>query len=114
MAQTVKNLPAMDEMRPAWVRKIPEWHSTPEFLPGESHEQRRLADYNPRAHKESDTTEQLSKHMCANKGILDTGRIHNIEKKMNVEFDVLEACNFTTSLFSLTVNQCYILNVKIN
>ena len=32
---------------------------TPVFLPGESHGQRSLVGYNPRGHKESDTTEPL-------------------------------------------------------
>ena len=30
---------------------------TPVFLPGECHEQKSLAGYNPQGHKESDTTE---------------------------------------------------------
>ena len=33
---------------------------TPVFLPGEFHEQRRLAGYGPQSRKELDTTEQLS------------------------------------------------------
>ena len=33
---------------------------TPVFLPGEIHEERSLAAYNPWGHKESDTTEQLT------------------------------------------------------
>ena len=37
-----------------------EWQPTPVFLPGESHGQRSLANYSPRGHKESDTTERLS------------------------------------------------------
>ena len=43
-----------------WVRKIPwrrVWQPNPVCLPGESHEQRRLAGYSPRAHKESDMTD---------------------------------------------------------
>ena len=32
------------------------WQSTPVFLPGESHGQRRLAGYSPWGHKHSDTT----------------------------------------------------------
>ena len=43
-----------------WVGKIP-WRRerlpTPVFRPGETHEQRSLAGYSPRGHKESDTTE---------------------------------------------------------
>ena len=43
-----------------WVGKIhwiKEWLPTPVFLPGENHGQRRLADYSPWVHKESDMTE---------------------------------------------------------
>ena len=43
-----------------WVRKIlwrRVWQPTLECLPGEPHGQRSLADYSPRSHKESDTTE---------------------------------------------------------
>ena len=35
------------------------WQPTPVFLPGESHGWRGLVGYNPRGHKESDTTERL-------------------------------------------------------
>ena len=42
-----------------WVGKIPwQWLPTLVFLPGGFHGQRSLAGYNPRGHKESDTTEQ--------------------------------------------------------
>jgi len=60
-AQTVKNLPAMQD---TWVRslgqKIPwrkDWQPTPVFLPGESHGQRSLVGYGPWGSKELDTTE---------------------------------------------------------
>ena len=33
--------------------------SVPVFLPGKSHEQRRLVGYRPKGHKESDTTDDL-------------------------------------------------------
>ena len=45
------------------VRKMPrrrKWQPTPVFLPGESRGQRTLVGYNPRGHKESDTTEARS------------------------------------------------------
>ena len=49
LAQIVKNLPTMQEIRfDPWVSKIfwgREWLSTPVFLPGEFHGQRSLADY---------------------------------------------------------------------
>ena len=49
VAQTVKNSPAVHEMRvDPWVRKIPwkrEWLPTPVFLPGEFHGQRSLVGY---------------------------------------------------------------------
>ena len=46
-----------------WVGKIPwrrEWQPTPVFFPGESHEQRSLANYSALCRKESDTTEDLT------------------------------------------------------
>ena len=48
------NLPATQI---PWRR---EWQPTAVFLPGESHGQRSLEGYGPWAHKELDTTEQLS------------------------------------------------------
>jgi len=57
VAQTVKNLPAIQE---TWVQKIPwrrAWQPTPVFLPGESQGQRSLVDYSSWGCKESDTTE---------------------------------------------------------
>ena len=64
VAQTVENLPAMQE---TWVQssvgKIPwrrEWQPTPTFLPGEFHGQRSLVGYSPGGHKESDTAERLT------------------------------------------------------
>ena len=60
MAQTVKNLPAVQEI---WVRKISwrrEWLSIPGFLPGEFHGQRSMVGYNPWGHRELETTESLT------------------------------------------------------
>ena len=48
-----------------WVGKIPwrrKWQSTPVFLPGKSHGQRRLVGYNPLGSQKLDTTERLSMH----------------------------------------------------
>ena len=63
VAQVVKNLPTMWEVRVrSLVRKFPwrrEWQLTPVFLPGEFHEQRSLAVYSPWSCKELDTTEWL-------------------------------------------------------
>ena len=60
----VKNLPAIQE---TWVQSLSQedpwrrkWQPIPIFLPGEFHEQRNLAGYNPWGRKESDTTEQLT------------------------------------------------------
>ena len=51
VAQTVKNLPEMQEMGVrslGWEDPLErEWQPTPVFLPGESHEQRSLAGYSP-------------------------------------------------------------------
>jgi len=55
VAQSVKNLPAMQKTRfDPWVRKIPwrrKWEPTPVFLPGKSHGQKILAGYSPWGHK---------------------------------------------------------------
>ena len=61
VAQTVKNLPAMQETQVRFLgQKIPwrrEWLPTPVFLPGDSHGQRSLEGYSPWGRKESDMTE---------------------------------------------------------
>jgi len=66
VAQTVKNLPAMQEIQvysldweDPWRR---EWLPTPVFLPGEFHGQRSLAGCGPWDHKELESTEQLTQH----------------------------------------------------
>ena len=64
VAQTVKNLPAMQEIwfHP-WVGKIrqrKEWQPTPVFLAGKFHGQRGLESYSPWGHKELDMTKQLT------------------------------------------------------
>ena len=64
MAQTVKNLPSMQETQvrsPGW--KNPwrrECQPTPVFLPGEFHGQRSLAGYSPWGPKEFDMTKWLT------------------------------------------------------
>ena len=58
----VKNLSAKQETQ---VGKIPwrrKWQPPPVFLPGKPHGQRSLEGYNPWGHKESDMTEQISRH----------------------------------------------------
>ena len=61
VAQTVKNLPAMQEtqvtclgLEDPWRR---EWLPTPVLLPGELHGRRSLTGCSPWGHKESDKTE---------------------------------------------------------
>ena len=64
VAQIVKNLPAMLE---TWVRSLG-WENPLEegmathssILAWRSHGQRRLVDYSPWGHEESDTTERLN------------------------------------------------------
>ena len=57
VAQVVKNMPAMKEIRPrfdSWVSKIPwrrKWQPTSVFFPGESKGHRSLAGYSPWGHK---------------------------------------------------------------
>ena len=66
VTQTVKNPPQCG--RPwfnSWVGKIPwrrAWEPTPVSCLESSHGQRSLVGYSPQDHKESDMTEQLSKH----------------------------------------------------
>ena len=62
VAQTVRNLPAMQE---TWVRSLVwedslrrKWPTTPVFLPGEFHGLMSLVGYSSWGCKESDTTEQ--------------------------------------------------------
>ena len=61
VAQSVKNLPAMQEARVQSLgQEDPlekEMTTTPVFLPGKSRGWRSLAGYDPRGHKESDMTE---------------------------------------------------------
>ena len=64
VAQTVKNLPAMQETEcDPWLGKIPwrkEWLPTPVFLPRELPGQRNLVGYSPWVLRQSDMTEQLT------------------------------------------------------
>ena len=64
MAQTVKNLPEMQETHVqslGWEDPLEEEMATHSIIPaGKSHRQRSLAGYSLRGYKESDTTEQLT------------------------------------------------------
>ena len=63
MAQTVKNLPAMQHtVVPSLCREdsLEKGIPTAVFLPGEAHGQRRLVCYNPWGCKELDMTKQLT------------------------------------------------------
>ena len=63
VAQSVKNLPAMQEIWgsiPGLGRSPGEGNGNPLQYSGEFHGQRRLLDYSPRNHKELGTTEQLT------------------------------------------------------
>ena len=57
VAQTVMNLPAMQETQvPSLVRKIPwrrAWQPTPIFLPGKCHGPRSLVGYSPWDHSQA-------------------------------------------------------------
>ena len=62
-----------------WLGKIPwgrKWQPTPVFLPGKFHRQRSLAGYSPWGHRESDTTEQLSRPQEVSR-IYPTVRVRN-------------------------------------
>ena len=76
VAQTVNNLPAMQE---TGLRSLGQenplqrkWLPTPVFLPGELHGQRSRAGYSPWGQKESETTEQLT-HTHTDKKLTTTG-----------------------------------------
>ena len=60
MVQKVKNMPAMQETQVrslSWKDPLEKgWKPTPVFLPGESHDQKSLAGYNPWDCKELDNT----------------------------------------------------------
>ena len=60
----VKNSPANQEIQETQIQSLgwedplkKKWQPTPVFLPGKSHGQRSLVDYNPWGHEKSDTTE---------------------------------------------------------
>ena len=64
MAQTVKNLPVMQD---TWIQSLgqkdpleKEWLPTPLFLPREFRGQKSLEGYSPQGHRESDMTERLT------------------------------------------------------
>ena len=60
MAQTVKNVPAMQETQVQSLSQEDPDSSPGRFLPGEFHGERSLGGYSPWGHKESDTTERLT------------------------------------------------------
>ena len=78
MAQTVKNLPAIQE---TWSGKNPwrqEWQPTPVFLPREFYGHKSLASYSLRDRKESDMTERLTLSLYTQKENQE-----NVDKKQH-------------------------------
>ena len=61
---------------PEWGK----WQPTPSFLPEKPHGQRSLAGYSPQDHKESDTTEPLSRntHKTIHMGVNLTKRVYDL------------------------------------
>ena len=64
-----KEFPAVQETQETWVQLFDQddpwrkkWQPTPVFLPEKFFGQRSLVGYSPKGHKESDTTEGLSRH----------------------------------------------------
>ena len=76
-------------------RSLEEWQRTAIFLPGKTHEQRRLGGYCPWGCKEQDITQQLSTHMS----IACTYR-HTHTKNLSSENE----CIYREGDFS---NRCY-------
>ena len=72
VAETVKNLPAMQETQVRSLGKEDPWRKKwlpiPVFLPGAFHGQRSLAAYSPWGCKESDTLDLQSKGRWAGDG----------------------------------------------
>ena len=70
-AQRVKSPPAMQETQETWVRSLgrspggEHRKPTPVFLPGECPWTTEPGRLQSKGHKESDPTEELSKHACA-------------------------------------------------
>ena len=91
----IKNLPAMQEIKPGfdpWVGKFPwrrEWLPTPVFLPGKFLGQRSLVGYSPWDHKESDTIEQLTLSLSQFHIILRTfGKVGEVCGKKSNNFSI--------------------------
>ena len=88
MAQTVKNLSAMQESQ---VRSLCQEHPLEKemathsiFLTGELHGQRSLVDYTLWGHKESDMTERLTyKYTATTQNILETKAKMLLETEQN-------------------------------
>ena len=72
VAQTVKNLPAMQETSVQSLAWEDPWEkglqTTPVFLPGKLHGQRNLAGYSPWGCKELDKMERLTNTFSLSKG----------------------------------------------
>ena len=90
-AQTVKNLPAVQEI---WVLSLGledpwgrEWLYTPVFLPGEFHGQRSLVGYSPCGHKELDMTELLTYTQMTEHNVGTTQPVHKLAvcEKWNIQ-----------------------------
>ena len=67
VAQTVKNLPAMQETlvrSRGWEDPLQKGMAPHFSMPGEVHGQRSLVGYSPWDHKDSDTTERLNSKTC--------------------------------------------------
>ena len=61
------------------------------FLPGKPHGQRSLAGYNPRGHKELDTTEQARRHLEASVAARETRHVRS--SGIEPVSSAVEACN---------------------
>ena len=75
-----------------WVEKIPwrrKWQPTPVFLPGKSHGQRSLVGCGPLGHRESDTTERLTRgldycHDSLKPGLCQAFTVLKVARKLNL------------------------------
>ena len=110
VAQSVKNLPVVQE---TWVRKIPcrrKWQPTPVFLLGESHGQRSLAGYSPWGRK-SWTWLRIRTYQ---RTLIFSWTLYPADHFLSVHRDI--SCSFFFFFYSciilLSLSDCGLLNLS--
>ena len=100
-----------------WVGKIPwrrKWQPTPEFLPGEFHEQRRLVGYSSWSRKELDMTEQLGTHNWALIYFLNNSPdFHIIPSITSFWIISLMIYNQVSWIYKILIHEWWLLSVSL-